>query len=168
MLRSKGIEDGFKRRFGKKPMEELAQKTIEMKEFEPRIVVLYCQNTVDKNIEETDSFRRLEGFRIRQVVMPCSSKVESRQLVKLLENGADAVLVVACPDPTCRFLVGSNRAERRIEYVRRILEEIDFGPERVAIVRKNGLHAEDLTRMAAERADAVRPLGPNPMNRESH
>ncbi len=148
-------------------MQGLAQETTEMKGFEPRIVVLYCQNTVERNIEETDSFRRLEGFMVRQVVMPCSSKVESRQLVKLLESGVDAILVVACPDPTCRFLVGSNRAERRIDYVRGILEEIDFGPERVAIVRKNGLLAEDLTEMAAERAGAVRPLGPNPMNRES-
>ncbi len=131
--------------------------------FEPDIVLLFCQHCVGIDAEPVDSIRRMPGFTARNVVMPCSSKVESRQLVKLLEKGADGIQIVGCPDGSCRFLVGSNRAERRVEYVRRILEEIEFGAERVGIVREKGLNEEQLMALAAERAEKVRPLGRSPM-----
>ena len=135
--------------------------------FEPRIVALYCQHSIKTDSEQTDSYRDFNGFHLRQVVMPCSSKVEVGQLIKILENGADGILVVACPDHACRFLVGSNRAERRIRYVRQILEEIDFGPERVEIVREKDLSREGFLELVKQRSDLIRPLGPNPMRAES-
>lgn len=131
--------------------------------FEPEIVLLYCQHCAGDGVRPVDSIRREPGFTARAVAMPCSSKVESRQLFKLLEKGADGIEIVACPDGSCGFLVGSNRAERRVAYVRGILEEIHYGAERVGIIRDSGLSEEALLALAAERADRVRPLGRNPM-----
>ena len=131
--------------------------------FEPDIVLLYCQHCVGGDVRSVDSIRKADGFTARTVVRPCSSKVESRQLLKLLEKGADGIQIVACPDGSCRFLVGSNRAERRVAYVRGILEEIDYGAERVGIAREVGLTEEGLMALAAERAEKVRPLGRSPM-----
>ena len=130
---------------------------------EPEVVVLFCQQSVDRNVELANSYRNLPGMRVRLVVLPCSSNVEVGQIVKILEKGADAIQIVACLEEACRFLVGSNKAERRVEYVRQLLEEIDFGPERVGIVRGMNLSAEQLLDRAKERADLVRALGPNPM-----
>lgn len=144
-------------------MDEIREK----ENFEPGIVALYCQHSIKTDKEHTDSFRNFNGFRLRQVVMPCSSKVEVGQLIKILENGADGILVVACPDHACRFLVGSNRAERRIHYLRQILDEINFGPERVDIVRQSGLSPEGFLELVRQRSEAIRPLGPNPMRPES-
>jgi coenzyme F420-reducing hydrogenase delta subunit len=59
--------------------------------------------------------------------------------------------------------VGSSKAERRVEYVRHLLDEIDFGAERVGLVRGMNLSAEQLLDRAKERADLIRELGPNPM-----
>jgi F420-non-reducing hydrogenase iron-sulfur subunit len=131
--------------------------------FEPEIVLLYCQHCVGGGVRPVDSIRNADGFTARTVVMPCSSKVESRQIVKLLEKGADGIQIVGCPDGSCRFLVGSNRAERRVAYVRGLLEEIDYGAERVGIAREADLTEEGLMALAAERADKVRPLGRSAM-----
>ncbi len=130
---------------------------------DPEIVVLFCQQSVDRSVELANAYRRQPGFRVRLVVMPCSSKVEVRQIVKMLENGADAVQIVACEEEACRFLVGSSKAERRVEYVRGLLEEIDFGAERVGLVRGMNLSVEKLLEHARERAERIRELGPNPM-----
>ena len=130
---------------------------------ESEIVVLFCQQSVASTVELANAYRRLPGLRVRLVVLPCSSNVEVRQMVKMLEKGADAIQIVACAEEACRFLVGSNRAERRVEYVRRLLEEIDFGAERVGLVRGMNLSAEQLLDWAKERADLIRGLGPNPM-----
>jgi len=133
---------------------------------DPEIVVLFCRQSVARTVELADSYRHLPGLRVRLVALPCSSNVEVRQIVKILESGADAVQIVACPESACRFLVGSNKAERRVEYVRRLLEEIDFGPERVGILRGTNLSAEQLLEEARDRAALIRDLGPNPMGEQ--
>lgn len=108
---------------------------------------------------------RISGFRLRSVMMPCSSKIEVPYILKILERGADAVQVIACPVNKCRFLIGSSRTVKRIEYVRSLLEQIDIGAERVGISIVSGLSAEKLVGLAAERAEAVEPLGANPMKK---
>jgi F420-non-reducing hydrogenase iron-sulfur subunit len=132
-------------------------------EFEPEVVVLYCQQSVDPGVNLANASRRLAGCLARFVAMPCSSKVEIEYLVKMLEQGADGIQVVGCPERTCRFLVGNTKAEKRIDHVRGLLEQIGFGVERVAMLRASGLTADQLMERARERADAVRELGPNPM-----
>jgi len=96
-------------------------------------------------------------------MMPCSSKIEVPYILKILERGADAVQVVACPANKCRFLIGSSRTAKRIEYVRRLLDEIDIGAERVGISSAAGLSGKKLIELAAARAEAAKPLGANPM-----
>lgn len=134
-----------------------------MDNFEPEIVILYCQNCVADDMELSDSTRRFSGLMMHMVVMPCSSKVEIPHLLKILEEGTDGIQVVRCPDGACHFLDGNIKAENRVAYVRSLLDEIDFGSERVGMVTGNGFKSEDLFNLAADRAKAVQSLGPNPM-----
>jgi len=99
--------------------------------FEPEVVVLYCQHCLGDGANITAESKGISGFCLRSVMMPCSSKIEVPYILKILEQGADAVEIVACPVSKCRFLVGSSRTAKRIEYVRRLLDEIDIGAERV-------------------------------------
>jgi F420-non-reducing hydrogenase iron-sulfur subunit len=131
--------------------------------FEPEVVLLYCQHCVNKSANITAQAKGISGFRVQSVMMPCSSKIEVSYILRILERGVDAVQVVVCPANKCRFLIGSSRTAKRIEYVRRLLDEIDIGAERVGISSAAGLRAEKLMDLAAERAKAVEPLGANPM-----
>lgn len=131
--------------------------------FEPEVVLLYCQHCLREDADITAQSKGISGFRVQSVMMPCSSKIEVSYILKILERGADAVQVVVCPANKCRFLIGSSRTVKRIEYVRRLLDEIDIGAERVGIRSAAGLSAEKLMYLAAERAKAVEPLGANPM-----
>jgi coenzyme F420-reducing hydrogenase delta subunit len=131
--------------------------------FEPQVVVLYCQHCVSEDANIKTTADRASGFSVQLVMMPCSSKLESSYILKLLERGADAVEVVACPSDGCRFLVGSLRAEKRIAYVRGLLDEAQIGAERVGISRGSGLLVHELMGLAASRAQAVQTLGPNPI-----
>ena len=131
--------------------------------FEPDVVVLYCRNCVAEGVDAAEASRTVSGFKPRYVVMPCSSKVEASHVLKLLDEGADGVQVVGCPENQCRFLVGSTMAEKRIEYARGLLEEVHMGADRLGMERGARFSAADLTGLAERRAEAVRPLGPNPM-----
>jgi len=127
------------------------------------IVVLYCQHGICDDAKASAWSQEAEGFSVRAVMMPCSSKIEVPYILKILESGADAVEIVACPEKSCKLLTGSLRAEKRIEYIRGLLESIGYWPERVGISRKLSQKPDELMKIARARAAEVRPLGNNPM-----
>lgn len=134
-------------------------------DFEPEVVMLYCRNCIRDDADITAGADRVSGFTVRAVAMPCSSKAVVPHMLRILENGADAVQVVACPENRCRHLVGSCRAKKRIDYARGLLEKIQIGAERIGLSRAQNLAEDQLFELAGARADAVRTLGPNPMKK---
>ena len=54
-------------------------------------------------------------------------------------------------------------AEKRIEHVRRLLDQIRMGAERIGMIRGDNLSYKDMLGIAEERAGAVMALGPSPM-----
>ena len=132
-------------------------------EFAPEVVVLYCQHCLVENEETKKKLNIGSEFKPRFLMMPCSSKVEVSHVLKILSEGADAVQVVGCKKDHCRFLVGSSMADKRMEHARKLLDEILMGGARLGMDRGENLSSKELIGIAEERAEAVRPLGPNPM-----
>ena len=133
--------------------------------FKPEIVLLYCQHCIIDGVNIATESQQSSGFSVRPVMMPCSSKIEVSYILKILEEGADGVEIVACPVNKCRFLIGSHRAEKRVEYIRCLLDEISIGAERVGLSHGLGLSYKALSGLVAGRAQGVKKLRPNPMKK---
>ena len=131
------------------------------------VVVLYCQHSVVDEAKSSTWSNQTQGLSVRALMMPCSSKIEVPYILKILESGADAVEIVACPEKSCKFLIGSLRAEKRIEYIRGLLGQIGYTPERVGISRKLSQSKEILLEIARARADAIRSNSESRMKGES-
>jgi coenzyme F420-reducing hydrogenase delta subunit len=99
------------------------------KKEKPKITIFYCIN----------SFRQpeaplLEDCDIKYIKMPCSSMTKDVYLLRAFEAGADAVLVLICPEDACRYAEGGKRARKRIEWTRGILDQIGMdGQKQLAI-----------------------------------
>ena len=97
----------------------------------PKITVFFCVNTFPdegafaKEIEE--------AFEMNAVQIACSSMVKDVVLLKAFEAGADSVMVMVCPEGSCRYLSGNIRAKKRVHFVKRILKEIGIGENRLNI-----------------------------------
>jgi len=129
----------------------------------PRIIVIYCHNAVLSPEELREGGYLEEGFEVYFAALPCSSKIEPSYLLKIIADGADGVVVVACPEGHCRFIVGNNRAEKRINYTRKLLDSAGMGAERLVLERGEGLTVKDFLEMAGGRLEILKILGPNPM-----
>jgi coenzyme F420-reducing hydrogenase delta subunit len=129
----------------------------------PRIVVAYCRNAVSPAAELLEGPCSTKGFHAYFAALPCSSKIEPSYPLKVLADGADGVVVVACPEGQCRFMVGNVRAEKRINYVRTLLDKAGMGAERLALERGENLTEKDLLELARRRLGPLKLLGPNPM-----
>ena len=119
-------------------------------EQELMIVVLFCEQTMTGQTGGADEIRLRQGAKVRLVPLPCSSKVEINHLVKLLEQGADGIEVVACPPSACRLLGGNQKAKRRVEFVDERLRQLGLGPERVHLTRADRLSLEQLLELAVQ------------------
>ena len=129
----------------------------------PRVVVVYCRNSVSSAAELLEGPYTAKGFHAFFAALPCSSKIEPSYPLKILADGADGVLVVACPEGHCRFMVGNVRAEKRINYVRALLDKAMMGAERLTLERGENLTEKDLLELAQRRLGPLKILGPNPM-----
>ena len=131
--------------------------------FKPEIVVLFCRHCVVPDADLTIAAKANSRFQAKLVMMPCTKKVEASHLLKILAQGADGVEVVGCPFQQCQTLSGSLQAEKRLEHARRLLRESGLEAERLGMERGLNLSGLQLVLLAEKRADAVRPLGPNPV-----
>lgn len=121
-----------------------------------RITVFHCANALDSSIfEQSDAV-----FRV--VHMPCSSMTREIHLLKAFEDGADAVLVLVCPEGSCRYIEGNIRAKKRVTKVKKLLDDIGLNGDRLNIYNVPP-HNENAIRDIIERtATELDTLGPNP------
>jgi coenzyme F420-reducing hydrogenase delta subunit len=75
---------------------------------------------------------------VQRIAVPCSGKVQPEHLLKAFEAGADVVIVATCRNGECRYLEGRQRVERRLDYVRRLLDEIGLGGKRLILQECSG------------------------------
>lgn len=82
-----------------------------------KITVFHCFNAV------TDISVFENGNELKSIKLPCSGMINDKILLKAFEDGADAVIVFGCSEATCHYLQGSLRARKRVEHVKKLLDE---------------------------------------------
>jgi F420-non-reducing hydrogenase iron-sulfur subunit len=91
-------------------------------------------------------------FAVREVMVPCTGRLQPEHILKAFESGAEVVFAVACQEDNCHYLEGSKRCARRVDYLRSILEEIGLDGERLMLFHLPGTAAEDMALAAGRPA----------------
>lgn len=102
---------------------------------------------------------------IKIIRVPCTGKVDVLYLLKTFQEGADGVFVAGCREGDCHFLTGNLRARKRVEYAKKILEEIGVGRERLEMFNLSSAEAVKFVQIACEMTEKIKNLGPNPVKR---
>jgi coenzyme F420-reducing hydrogenase delta subunit len=92
---------------------------------------------------------------VRQVLVPCTGRIQPEHVLKAFESGSEAVCMVACQDDNCHHVQGSKRCARRAAHIRSLLEEIGLGGERLMLFRLPGTAAEDMALGSGRTVDAL-------------
>jgi coenzyme F420-reducing hydrogenase delta subunit len=83
------------------------------------------------------------GF-VEQIIVPCTGRLQPEHVLRAFESGSSIVSVVACQDDNCHYIEGSRRCDRRLDYLRSLLNEIGLGEERLLLFHLPGSAAQDL------------------------
>jgi coenzyme F420-reducing hydrogenase delta subunit len=134
-----------------------------METYEPVIVAFCCHYCAYTAADMAGSMRLNYPTNVKIVRVPCSGKVDTIHMMKALEKGADGVMVAGCLDGDCHFKNGNTKALRRVDFVKKLLEEIGIEPERLAMVAMSAGMGMRFAQIANEFTDQIRKLGPNPV-----
>lgn len=125
--------------------------------FTPDIRIFCCHYTSQQAIAEGAAGLAADGFPATATInrLVCSGKLQVSTILKAFEDGADGVCVVGCPENECHNLLGSQRAARRVQAVRKALDELGVEAERIEMFHlPRGFHPEfvEAARQMEERA----------------
>jgi F420-non-reducing hydrogenase iron-sulfur subunit len=98
-----------------------------------KIDLFFCSSSLDP--AELSYGNNGQGVEIKAIPLPCSGKIDILYLTKAFETGADGVAVVTCKKGDCRYLEGNLRAQRRVEAVDALMQEIGLGSGRTVMIQ---------------------------------
>jgi coenzyme F420-reducing hydrogenase delta subunit len=84
-------------------------------------------------------------------------------MMEAFQKGADGVYVAGCLEGECHFLTGNLRARKRIEYAKKLLDEIGIGGERLEMYNMAASDGPRFAEVAREMHEKIKALGPNPI-----
>lgn len=101
---------------------------------------------------------------VRIVEMPCTGTTDHRVLLQAFEEGADGVFVAGCMEGDCHFLKGNIRARKRVNAVKKLLDEIGLGGDRLEMYNLSSAQGGRFAEIVNEMTARIRELGPSPLN----
>ena len=132
-------------------------------EFEPKIVGFLCRWCTSAAADLAGTSRMQYPPNIRIIKLPCTGKVDPLYVLKAFEQGADGVVVSGCLYQQCHYIDGNYKAERRIIFLKDVLEEIGFGGSRLSMHFISASMAPTLVETMKEAVTRIKKLGPNPV-----
>jgi len=134
------------------------------REKELSVVIFFCQQLDPDQDANRRALEKELGSRIRFFPLPCSGRIEALHLMRALEAGADKVYLVTCQIGACRYREGNIRARTRVEFARRLIEEIGLEPERFEMVNASSPGPCSIDAVARELISKAEVLAPSPLN----
>ncbi|MEJ2207605.1 MAG: hydrogenase iron-sulfur subunit [Anaerolineae bacterium] len=133
--------------------------------FEPELTAFTCIYCGSMAADTAGAMRLTYPANVKMFRLPCTGKVDVEYILKAFEEGADGVYVVACPVGNCHHGNGNVRAGRRMDYARKLLEEVGIEGERLGIYYMTASQAHAFADAAKEMTERVRRLGPSPLRK---
>ena len=135
-------------------------------DFEPKIVAFLCNWCAYAGADLAGTSRIQYPPNIRPIRVMCSGRVDPIFILEALKLGADGVLVAGCHPGDCHYQSGNYKAVRRVELVRKLLEELGLEPERVKFAYVSASEGRRFAEVVKEFVEELKKLGPNPLKVE--
>jgi len=131
-----------------------------MQRFKPKIIAFYCSNCASSAAEIANKMNLYLPDEIKLINVPCTGRIEILHLLKAFENGADGVCVFGCQEDSCQYMNGILKLKKRVEHVKKMLEEMGIEPERIEVFSLYAGKGQDFVNIANEMINKISQLGP--------
>lgn len=132
-------------------------------QFEPKIVGFLCNWCSYAGADLAGVSRIQYPTSIRIIRVMCSGRVDPVFVLEAFKNGADGVLVAGCHVPSdCHYLSGNFKAQRRIDLLKKVLEQFGIEPERLRLEWISASEGDRFATVIKDMTEQIKKLGPSP------
>ena len=124
-----------------------------------RIIGFCCKNAIESDPVLIERGWHAFEPEIKLITVPCSSKVETLGIIKAFESGIDGLFVLGCKENSCRLLDGNSRAQRTVNYTKKILSEIEIETDRLSMIQLGASDFKDFNHIARYMIERIKSLG---------
>ena len=132
------------------------------------LAVFYCRNVPESNEIARRDLEKEYGPSVKFFPVMCSGRMDMLHLLKALENFADAVYIVTCPEGACRYFEGNLRAKKRVEKAKSIIESIGLERERIDIIIGSPKNPKTLKEQTEDIVKRTSSLSQSPVHAASN
>jgi coenzyme F420-reducing hydrogenase delta subunit len=130
--------------------------------FEPFIVGFCCLRCGYTAADLAGVARMRYPSNVNFVMIPCLGRVDPNLILKALSK-ADGVMLIGCKKDNCHNYDGSLRAEKKVQQLKKDLQTVGVGGDRLEIQLLTGSMADKFVKAVTDFTEKIRNLGPNPM-----
>lgn len=135
--------------------------------FEPEITAFTCIYCAAMAGDTAGAERIVYPANVKVIRLPCTGKVDIEYIMKAFEQGADGVYVIACAIGNCHHERGNVRATKRVEYAKKLLDDLSLHHDRLSIYYISGGQGQAFADAAREMTARIRRMGPNPVKKSN-
>lgn len=135
--------------------------------FNPRLLALVCTYCTYTAADMAGSMRLQYDPNVRVVKLLCTGRVDVIHLLDAFRAGWDGVMVSGCEIGDCHFLEGNLRAKERVEWTKKLIEEVGLEPERLEMFHIGASDAPKWAEAVNMMTEKIRQLGPNPLAKKN-
>lgn len=132
------------------------------------MIVAYCCNWCSyagADLAGTSRFEYPTNIRIVRIM--CTGRMDPALVLETLRMGADGVLIAGCHPGDCHYQKGNFMMEKRYDYIKKAVESVGIGPERVRLEWISASEGGKWAALIREMTEDVKRLGPNPFRLKS-
>ncbi len=125
---------------------------------EPVIVAFACQWCSYAAADAAGNMGMEYPDNIRIIRVPCSGRIDALHILAAFKHGADGVIISGCLPTQCNYLTGNLEANDRVEIMRKTLDTLDIGGERLETIFTSACMPTWLVEMFKDFTERVRKL----------
>jgi len=123
---------------------------------EPVIVAFACEGAAGYAAEIAGQLGMKLPENIRILKVPCTGRLDVLHLMKAFDQGADGVAIFACPEDQCHYIDGSKKADERVKYLKKSLDVLGIGGDRLTLHNVNSCEPDLLVKISTEFASKIK------------
>ncbi|HIE34510.1 MAG TPA: hydrogenase iron-sulfur subunit [Candidatus Altiarchaeales archaeon] len=137
-----------------------------MKEFEPKIVGIFCNWCTYLAADLAGISRMKYAPNLKIVRVMCSGRIDPQFIFWAFKNGADGVLIGGCHPGDCHYIEGNYKTLRKYKLMKKLLSQFGIEEERLRLEWISASEADKLKKVINEFTEELKKLGPLSLEKE--
>jgi F420-non-reducing hydrogenase iron-sulfur subunit len=128
--------------------------------FEPKIVAFLCNWCAYAGADKAGTAQTPLPPNVRAIRVMCSGRVDPEFILSAFQQGADAVLILACHPGDCHYKEQNYHAIQRHRMLIRLLKQLGIAEERCRFDYVSAAEGDRFGKLITDMTAAMRALGP--------